>query len=106
MFSVGRVRRQKNKYKVSWFRKCLMEREKINEHMRGLSFGAIVCVVCVLLACVHLHMVYTCQQEFLHGNHVVHRDLKPENVLLTKDGVAKIADFGVAHIFDDVRRNT
>lgn len=41
-------------------------------------------------------------QEFLHGNHVVHRDLKPENVLLTKDGVAKIADFGVAHIFDEV----
>lgn len=41
-------------------------------------------------------------QEFLHANHVVHRDLKPENVLLNKDGVAKIADFGVAHIFDDV----
>ncbi|CAN0382021.1 unnamed protein product, partial [Laminaria digitata] len=40
--------------------------------------------------------------EFLHGNHVVHRDLKPENVLLTRDGVAKIADFGVAHIFDEV----
>lgn len=46
---------------------------------------------------------FLASQEFLHGNHVVHRDLKPENVLLTKDGVAKIADFGVAHIFDEVR---
>lgn len=42
-------------------------------------------------------------KEFLHGNNVVHRDLKPENVLLTRDGVAKIGDFGVAHIFDEVR---
>jgi serine/threonine-protein kinase len=33
---------------------------------------------------------------FAHGNGVLHLDLKPENVLVTRDGLVKVADFGVA----------
>ncbi|MEY8295871.1 Stk1 family PASTA domain-containing Ser/Thr kinase [Emergencia timonensis] len=36
-----------------------------------------------------------------HRNHIIHRDVKPHNIMITKDGMAKLADFGIAKAVSD-----
>lgn len=38
--------------------------------------------------------------DFAHASNIVHRDVKPANFLITKQGLLKITDFGIAKMLD------
>ena len=42
--------------------------------------------------------------EYLHSNWILHRDLKPNNLLMNRDGILKIADFGLAKFYGSPNR--
>ena len=39
-----------------------------------------------------------------HSRHVIHRDIKPQNIMLSRDGKAKVTDFGIARAVTDETR--
>lgn len=56
------------------------------EQKRGLPVGMVLDLLSGMAAAV----------DYAHSKRVIHRDIKPKNIMVTRDGVVKVTDFGIA----------
>ena len=78
------------------------------EYVDGTTIKEILRRRGVISAAGILHVtVQICEAlAYAHEKKVVHRDIKPANAMWTRDKKAKIMDFGLAKVVEEVRNHT
>ena len=75
-----------------WFAMEYVEGVRIDEYCRGRSLTERLAVFLQVCDAV----------EFAHGRLIIHRDIKPANILVDEAGRARLLDFGIAKLMDEV----
>jgi serine/threonine-protein kinase len=77
----------------------------VMEHVAGTSVREIVNAEGLLAPpqAADVTMQALAALEHAHRQGIVHRDIKPENLMVTRDGIVKVADFGLARAYADAQ---
>jgi serine/threonine-protein kinase len=75
----------------------------VMEFVRGQTLGDMISAGKIpTVDCLKLAMQIADALAAAHSIGIVHRDLKPANVMVTPDGLAKVLDFGLAKLSDNM----
>ena len=79
----------------------------VMEYIDGCTFGDILNDQGKLPLTTVMQVAGICTDAigYAHRRNVLHRDIKPDNLMLTRDGVLKVIDFGLACLSHPVRKN-
>jgi eukaryotic-like serine/threonine-protein kinase len=77
----------------------------VMEYVRGLSAREVLNAEGVLAPAqaVDVLLQTLLALDHAHRRGIVHRDVKPENIMITREGVVKVADFGLARAYADAQ---
>ena len=82
------------------FEYCKIDLANLVDHMvnKKLNYFSLADIKCLMLQIVNA-------VKHLHQNNIIHRDLKLSNLLLTEQGILKLADFGLARQISSNNKN-
>ena len=78
----------------------------VQEFIEGYTLSECVNTHCIYLKIHNIMLQLSNVIEYVHEKHIVHLDLRPDNIMITKNNILKLIDFGLSQFMTkDEHRN-